>query len=252
MPDRPDQTYPDAPASLIARWQRRRARLALAPGEDLPARDADLARLARQITQVPAPLPANASAHARKAHEIRTELCGLSELAALNGLLISHLRKRRAPRQAGALFHRIWAEHGPQMIAELPGRWLISSAITFGDHGRSPAECSLGRELNVLFSLIKLYEFERMAAGFEPTAPRLKTLHAGPLPLGMPPFALVTGGLDVNLLAPIWQRALDEPVLGPLALALLERLNDDPATLFRRLAILRNRRIANRQKAPPA
>lgn len=237
-------TYPDAPGSVIDRWEKRRQRLTFGPGESLPPRDADLAALAGQVVAAPPPLPPGSSPHARKWHDIRQDMAGQSELAALNALLIAHLRKRRAPRDTAPLFRRIWAEQAQTLIPALPARWLISSAITFGDHGMTEGERSLGREVNVLFSLIKLYEFERLQGGSDPTAARIKRAHPGPLPLQMEPFSLLTGGLDVNLLAPIWARAEAEPVIGPLVLALLDRLNAEPGVIFRRLATLRGRRAA--------
>ncbi|HMO73617.1 MAG TPA: hypothetical protein PKC84_18600 [Paracoccaceae bacterium] len=235
-------TYPDAPASLIGRWETRRRRLGLGADETFPPVDPDLAHLAGVPAAPPVALPGDASPHARKVAELRTVLAGHSELAVLNALAIAHLRKRHAPRGTAALFRRIWTEQAPHLIAELPGRWLISSAITFADHGASEGERRLGAELNVLFSLIKLYEFERAQMGFDPAAAHRRRPHPGPLPLGMPPFALAAGGLDINLLAPIWARAEAEPVLGPLACALLQRLNADPGNLFRRLSALRARR----------
>jgi hypothetical protein len=246
----PALTYPDAPGSLIARWEKRRQRLTFGPDESLPPRDVDLAPLAGRVVAPPAPLPDGSSPHARKWHDIRQELAGRSELAALNAILIAHLRKRRAPRDAAPLFRRIWAEQAGALIAELSARWLISSAITFGDHGMTEGERSLGREVNVLFSLIKLYEFERLQGGSDPTGARMKRAHPGPLPLQMEPFSLLTGGLDVNLLAPIWARAEAEPVMGPLVLALLDRLNAEPGVIFRRLAALRGRRAARVAASP--
>ena len=98
-----EPTYPDAPESLIATWNIRRRPLALAEGEALPPLEVDLAAL--KAARVPAAedLPRPASAHAVKRHEIRSELAGFSELAALNALLIAHLRKKRFPRHAPRL-----------------------------------------------------------------------------------------------------------------------------------------------------
>jgi hypothetical protein len=64
-----------------------------------------------------------------------------------------------------------------------------------------------------------------------------------PLPMGMQRFGLRGGGLDRNLLAPIWQEAQQEPVAGPLACHLLDRLNADPRTLFRRIRKMREARL---------
>lgn len=242
----PVLTYPGAPETLIALWDKRRGRLGFADGEALPAPDADLAALARTVAAAAEPLPKGASGHATKAHALRLELQGYSELAVLHAVLVSHLRKRRQPRVAAPLFLRIWAEHGPQLITELPPRWLISAAITFGDHGTTPAQRLLGHELNVLFSLMKLYEFERLHSGQTPDAPFRRKRVGAPLPMGMEPFALATGGLDINLLAPIWARAVKVPVLGPLACHLLERLNAEPGGVFRRIGVMRAELAAKR------
>ncbi len=239
-------TYPGAPETMIALWEKRRGRLGFAEGEALPAPDVDLASLARTPAAPPGRLANGASAHASKAHALREELQGLSELAVLHAVLVSHLRKRRQPRVAAPLFLRMWAEEGPTLMAELPLRWLISAAITFGQHGATPGQRLLGSELNVLFSLMKLYEFERLHSGQTPDAPFRRKRADASLPMGMEPFALASGGLDINLLAPMWQRAEKMPVLGPLACDLLERLNADPGGVFRRIGVMRAEQAAKR------
>lgn len=245
-------TYPGAPESLIGLWEKRRGPLAFGPGEAWPEGDLAGLLMARVPDPLP-PLPPGASGHATKEHEIAAEFPGKPVLYVLHGLLIAHLRKRRAPKGTGDLFRRLWTEKAGVLIEGLPTRWLISAAITFGEHGVTEGERTLGRELSVLFSLMKLYEFERLFSG---TAPDVAFAPKGrakaPLPMDMEPFSLMSGGLDVNLLAPIWARAQGEPVLGPLALALLDRLNADPGTLFRRLAAMRSARgqqIARRAAA---
>ncbi|AMY69460.1 hypothetical protein [Frigidibacter mobilis] len=241
------QTYPGGSEALIALWQQRRGALGMAAGETLPL-EADLAALARQPlpTELP-PLPQKGSAYAKKRRQLLAELAGQSELALLNALCIAHLRRRRFPPEAPLLFHRIWEEQGDSLRGTLSTRWLISSIITFADHGRTEPQRRLGTSMNVLFSLMKLYEYERLHSRFEPDrafglAPRAK----GPLPMGMPGFSLMSGELDVNLLAPIWAEALEVPVAGPLACQLLERLNGDSGTLFRRLATMRDKLRARR------
>jgi hypothetical protein len=248
-----DPTYPDAPDSLIATWNLRRRPLALAEGEALPPLEVDLAAL--KAARVPAGevLARPASAHAVKRHEIRGELAGFSELAALNALLIAHLRKKRFPRHAPRLFRRLWQEEADALLAELPARWLISSVITFGDHGWNEGQRRVGLAMNVLFSLMKLYEFERLYSGLPPD--RAHPLRRSPgtaLPLDMPSFSLLSGGLDINLLAQIWDMAQAEPVAGRIACHLLQQLNDDPRSLFRRIGLMREDLRARRAaKAAP-
>ncbi len=241
----PDPVYPDAPASLIAQWQGRRTRMGFGPGEELPDLDIDMGALA--LAKVPASLPPlapHAGHHARKVREIAPEFAGQPTLYLLHGVTIAHLRKRRWPKHAPALFRKMWEEQ-PECLLRLPARWLISAAITFGEHGKTEGERTLGREFNILFSVMKLYEFERLLSGTAPEDPFPSgRRHPGPLPLGMEPFSLTSGGLDINLLAPLWLRAVDEPVLGPLALTLMDRLNLDHGTIFGRLQKMRARKAA--------
>lgn len=249
-----EPTWPDAPAGLIATWNVRRRGLAFAPGEALPPLDVDLKALLAARVPEGEPLPRPASAHAVKRHEVRGELAGFTELAALNALLIAHLRKKRFPRHAPRLFRRIWAEEAEALLAELPARWLVSSVITFGDHGWNEGQRRVGLAMNVLFSTIKLYEFERLAAGLPADRPHpLRRLRGQTLPLDLPGFSLLSGGLDVNLLAQIWQMAEAEPVAGRIACRLLEQLNADPRGLFRRLKTMRaDLRTRRAEKAAPA
>lgn len=235
-----EPTYPDAPDSLIATWNIRRRALAFAPGEALPPLEVDLATL--RAARVPAGevLQRPASAHAIKRHEIRTELAGFTELAALNALLIAHLRKKRFPRHTPRLFRRLWQEEADALLAELPARWLISSVITFGEHGWNEGQRRVGLAMNVLFSLMKLYEFERLYSGLPPDrAHPIRRTPGTALPLDMPGFSLLSGGLDINLLAQIWEMAREEPVAGRIACHLLQKLNDDPRSLFRRIGLMR-------------
>lgn len=242
----PALTYPDAPWGVIDRWNSRRGPVVYGRREALPPLDIDLAALAVQKVPEAETRPAHRLSHyKRKLWKLRAELAGKSELAVLNADLIVHLRRASFPEHTPALFRRVWAEQGPVLMDELPTRWLISSVITFGDFGETEAQRRLGLSLNILFSVMKLYEFERLTSGRGPDELfRSKRKRGTQLPLGMPDFGLDRGGLDYNLLAPIWQAALVVPVVGPLALLLLDRLNADPGTLFRRLQGMREGRKA--------
>ena len=238
-----DPTYPDAPDSLIATWNIRRRALSFAEGETLPPLDVDLKALltAKVPSDEPEPAPRPASGNATKRHEIRRELAGFSELAALNALLIAHLRKKRFPRHAPRLFRRIWQEEPDALLAELPPRWLISSVITFGDHGWNEGQRRVGLSMNMLFSLMKLFEFERLYSGLPPDrAHPIRRTPRTALPMDMPSFSLLSGGLDINLLAQIWGMAKEEPVAGRIACHLLQQLNEDPRSLFRRIGLMRD------------
>lgn len=244
-------TYPDAPVSLIAQWEGRRDGLTFGPGEALPDINCDLAAMAADVVPRRLPrLPPDAGRHARKEYDLAPEFAGQSALLLLHGLTIAHLRKRAFPPHTPALFRRIWVEQAPVLLAGLSTRWLISAVITFGDHGATEAERALGREMNMMFSLMKLYEFERLHSGRAPHEVfRPANRSDAAMPLQMEPFSLVSGGLDVNLLAPLWVRAQATPVLGPVALQLFDRINADPGTIFARLQKMRARK-ARRQAQP--
>jgi hypothetical protein len=247
--DPPELTYPGAPETVIARWMERRAPVIYGKGDVLPDLDVDLAALAATMIPLEEPVPeGRTSPYRRKLWDLRRNLAGNSELALLNANLIVHLRREFYPDHVPALFLRIWKEHGPDLMPTLPGRWLISSVITFGDIGETEAQRRIGLALNVLFSTMKLYEVERNFSGLPSSALFRRPRMASPvLPLGMTRFGFRRGGLDFNLLAPIWKEALAEPVVGPLACHLLDRLNADPSNIFRRV-----RRMSSAHQPAPA
>lgn len=243
----PDLTYPDGWDAAIARYEARRDPITFAPSEALPPPDCDLVALGATPLPPPGALGPRPSFFARKRHALHEELQGGSELALLHALLITCLRKRAWPEHAPALFHRLWREEPALLLEQLSTRWLISAVITFADHGLTEGERSLGQSFKVLFSLLKLTEFERLYSGLEPGQPfRLGKRVKVPLPMEIEPFALRDGGLDINLLAPLVQQARGQPVPGPLALALLDRLNADPGTVFRRLGRMRETLLARK------
>lgn len=242
--------------AVIAQYEARRAPMEPEDGFALPAPDIDLGPLTHARVTPPGEDPRHAppfrSALQRKWFQIREELTGASELAALNALLIAHLRKRSAPEGAAALFQRLWAEQGAHLLEELDPRWLVSSVTTFGDHGATPVQRSVGLALTVLFGMMKLYETERLYSGTAPDKPfALDRKAPGALPMQMNSYSLVNGGLDVNLLARLWQEAEGDAVIRPLAHDLLDRLIHDPQTLFRRLRVM-SRRKQRREKGTAA
>ncbi|MEO9782531.1 MAG: hypothetical protein ABJH07_12210 [Sedimentitalea sp.] len=237
--DQRDPTYDGGLAAMLERYNARRKPynpVAVA----LPPLDADLDALAAQIVtevdlnvQVP-------TRWARKKARIAKEFSGKSQLALLNALLISNLRKYSAPDHAPALFHRLWREQHEHLIEQLDLRWKVSSVMTFADHGGSDVQRQVGQALRMLFSMMKLYEFERLFSGVAPNQPYpvKQRLHTA-LPLEMEDFSIRKGGLDVNIFAPVWELALTDPVIGPLADHLMQELNRDPANIFRRLKLMR-------------
>ena len=236
-------TYPGGFDAVLAQMDKRRAPLVLAPGEALPPLDCDLAALRAARVDPEAPEVAGSdSTHARKLRDLSRELAGKSGLCLLNALLIAHLRKEDQPPHAAALFQRLWAEEGAHLLANLDARWLVSSITTFGEHGATEVQRRCGLSLTVLFSMMKLYETERLFSGLPPErAHPWDTRITAPLPLEMDAYSVPSGGLDVNMLGRLWRDAEGDAVIAPLAHHLLDLLNDDPRTLFRRLATMKAR-----------
>lgn len=233
-----DQTFEGGIASLLPIYQNRRARLT---GADLPPLDVDFRALAAlPLPPQTLPRPEGLTRVEKKRHMLLGELQGHSELALLHGLLIAHLRKHSYPRHAPALFLRLWREEQAWLIANLPLRWLISAIITFADHGAAEGDRRIGQSLNMLFSLMKLYEAERCYSGLPPQQPfRIQDRNKSPLPMGMQDFSVLKGDLMAHLLAPLWRDAADAPAAGALARHLLDQLNRDDGNLFRRLMLMR-------------
>lgn len=240
-------TYEGGFKAIVARMNARRAPLDFAKGEHLPPLDMDFEPLKSALVQdIPAkdlPRAKNTSGHLRKSLELNGQFIGQPELCKLHGLLIAHLRKEAQPEHTMALFTRMWAEEHAFLIAHLDPRWLVSAITTFGDQGKTEVQRRVGQSMTVLFSTMKLYESERLYSGLAPQqAFKLKRLVRRQLPLNMDRFALMDGGLDVNMLGRIWMDAQDDPVIAPLAHHVLDLLNQDDGTVFRRLAVLRGRK----------
>jgi len=164
-----DGTFPGGIRTLLPQYQKRRSLLTHHAGEELAPLDVDFAPLAK--TALPPqenPRPEGLSRVAKKRHMLLGELYGQTELALLHGLLVSHLRKHTYPDHAPALFRRLWAEQEEWLIDNLPTRWLISAVITFAEHGATESDRKLAQSLNILFSLMKIYEAERCFSGAPP------------------------------------------------------------------------------------
>jgi hypothetical protein len=249
-------TYPGGIDAILSQYEGRRDGFSYAPGEALPVPDVDLAALEHRLVANPKDdaryRPPFRSSFQRKCFALREELQGLSELVFLNGLLIAHLRKRDFPDHAPALFHRLWAEHGTHLLHHLDARWLVSAVTTFGDHGLTPVQRSTGLAMTALFGMMKLYESERLYSGRPPERPFTLEKVNSKLPLQMDAYSLTNGGLDVNLIGRLWQEAEQDPVIAPLAHHLLDLMIHDDTTLFRRLRIMRKRKLRQKEaKAAP-
>ena len=232
----------------MQRARMRRAPMSMEDGEDLPGLDADLHAMRTELT-IAEPLKSDSS-FAKKTRQLQQEFEGQPQLCWLNGFVIANLRKEDQPDHAVELFQKIWAEHSEFLLQWLPLRWLVSSITTFGDKGVNEAQRSLGRSMTMLFGMIKLYEFERLYTGKKPVVPH-STDHKinTALPLDIPSYSLKGGVLDVALLTRLWADSDKDPVIEPLAKHLLNAINDDPGTLFRRLQVMSGERKATLAQA---
>ena len=239
-------TYAGGAEEIIARWMKRRSPFHMAGDSFDPA--LKLGPLKARLLSGPAVEPQGKhGTFALKSSMIAPEFAGLSELSFLNARLIALLRRAEPPAEAAPLFRRIWAEESEHLLTQLDLRWQVSSAMTFADHGIAGPEQTLGASLKMLFGLIKLYEFERLFTGLAPDEPhRFGKRSSAAMPLAMDQYSLNHGGLDLALLAPLYLLAEDAPVLKPLALSLLEALNSEDGTVFRRLSVMKERRAKAR------
>ncbi|SIS70712.1 Glycosyl transferase family 2 [Roseivivax lentus] len=249
-------SYPGGIDAVLTQMEGRREPLSHAEGEGLPPLDIDLKALKKAIVPNPADDPAEQppfrSSYHRKRFALRQEFTGKSELACLHGLLVAHLRKRAWPDHAPALFRRLWAEEADFLLAALDARWQVSAVTTFGDHGAGAEERAVGLALSTLFGAMKLYETERLFSGRPPEAAfALDDKVKAPLPMQMDAYALGSGGLDVNMLGRLWQEADAAPVIRPLARNLIEALIEDPATIFRRLQVMKARKARRKDADAP-
>ena len=64
--------------------------------------------------------------------------------------------------------------------------------------------------------------------------------------MGMKDFSVLNGDLEAHLLAPLWRDAPSAPAICNLVHLLLERLNQDDGTVFRRFAKMRETATATR------
>jgi hypothetical protein len=233
-----DTPYKNGFSTIVEQWQSRREPL---KGADkwLPSANCDLQVLAETLVTEQSD---GGVGYRFKKKQVSGEFIGKSDLCLLTACLIAVLRKREWPDHAPDLFCRIWAEHSDHLLDGLDWRWKVSATTTFGDHGQTEEQRRLGQSLSVMFGMMKLYESERLFTGSAPTeAFKRGNRRDAELPLGMDSYSIRNGGLDVNLLAPLWKQALDEPVMGALAQDLLTKLIGSDDTVFARFAEMRRR-----------
>ncbi len=158
---------------------------------------------------------------------LRNRLAGRREIELHNAIAISYLRRKtRHADHAKALFFRIWDEKGPDLIDEMSTRWIISTLMTFADHGRTEAERTCGALGYAYGALIVSAETERCYwdDSTDPEISRTSPDHQRFGLNGSPAFELGTSNHLINLNAFVYDHALRTPVVGPILEKLMMRV----------------------------
>lgn len=168
---------------------------------------------------------------------LREAMQGRSGLEWLNAVCIAYLR-RKSPHghHARMLFLRLWSEEGETLALEMSPRWLISSLMTFYDHGETEAQRMSGATGFFLGSMLKIGEVERELMGHGPDA--LYVRRSAPSPLrsldGMDGFAVGNADIMRNTLSLACEIATRDAVAGPALFALLLSIREG-RTVFTRM-----------------
>ena len=90
---------------------------------------------------------------------------GRSYLSLYHAATIVLIRRELLWPEARQLFFEIWDRNQEDLLTELNGRWLVSAADTFADHGRDTTERALGFAATLFANALKAYESERLLYG---------------------------------------------------------------------------------------
>jgi hypothetical protein len=162
---------------------------------------------------------------------------GKSTLIYLNALCIAYLRRRSLHTEhAKSLFVRLWREHGEFLAKEISTRWMLSTLMTFMDHGETEAQRLVGAVGIGFGNSVKIYEWEQTQRGgfageFDLSAGVGKKVE------GVPDIGRISlGNADIfrNMLASYVDLSLREPVAGRVLITFLIRLHS-AETIFTRL-----------------
>ncbi|MEI4473159.1 hypothetical protein [Frigidibacter sp. MR17.24] len=168
--------------------------------------------------------------------KLQVQFAGRPEILVLHALAISYLRRRTPHTEtAQILFHRLWAEEGAFLRAQLNARWKISALQTFHDHAETEGQALVGAVGFTFMNLIKVYEAERSLV-------RRTVPAGGDGSLRTPGFPGLGGfcpGDDIlrNITALVLSVAGTDPVAGPILEDLLAEVARRD-TVFARLDAL--------------
>ena len=163
-------------------------------------------------------------------------LRGKSQLAKLNALSISYLRRDTSHTdKARQLFHRVWTEYGYLLVNELTTRWLISTLQTFLDHGQNEAQRNIGACGYFYSNVMKIYEGERAIEGHEQDETYENASPQTPNKFnGLDRYSVGGTDLLLNTNARALNLAMDDDVAGLVLIELLLRVKAS-ANVFTRM-----------------
>ncbi len=233
-----EDLYKGGFAGLLRKQEKRQRRFDGVEGV-LPAANIDLAPLFDRITPAPPSSHEDAPRYTaqKKWLELWAEFEGKPEILHLHAMLIAISRRDDPPQVAVTLFHRLWSEHGQQLVKLLNTRWMISAATSFSDIGRTGDARACGMALSIMFDMMKLHDSERRISGqpgrtpFRPERGRKRF----PVAFGLDPYSLKGGDLDKIMLARIWQLCERDTTIRPLGFAMLRMVMSEPRSIFGRV-----------------
>ena len=204
----------------------------------LPSVDCDLSAIRNQkVERADFSTSVGRTDMSNHALRMRNWFSGKSELVYINALCIAYLRRRTAyTERARELFMRLWSEQGEFLAENLSTRWLLSSLMTFMDHGETDQQRVIGAVGIAFGNSVKIYEWERVArGGFAKDFDFENDVETGleGVP-GIGRLSIANADIFRNMLATYVDLALRDPVAGRVLITLLIRLHGAD-TVFRRL-----------------
>lgn len=249
----PDQIIPGGMETILTYFDMRESRYRNIQSV-VPRGHVDFqAMTTKRLPDSDAPIKRRHTQNARvKYEDLCIEFAGQPELLAFHALIMALLRRRNCPPRIKKLFFRMWREEGAFLAAQLPVRWLVSSATTFAEIGATPEQRLAGNSFSLVFDLIKLHDSERRLSGqpnplpFPLNAPDDRY----PLAFDLDPYSMPDGDLEITLLMRLKKLAEADEVFQPLGARLLTLLMTDNRTVFARIQSYKapNLRRGNRGK----
>jgi hypothetical protein len=204
----------------------------------LPAIDCDLSAMrAQKVSCVQFNAETPRTDMANHALRLQNWFVGKSELVYINALCIAYLRRRSIHAEhAQSLFMRLWREEGEFLSEAVSSRWMLSSLMTFMDHGETETQRLIGAVGTSFGNSVKIYEWEQTARGsfsddFD-LAEGLAKKVEGVSNIGR--ISIANADIFRNMLASYVDLALRDPVAGRVLITFLIRIHG-ANTIFSRL-----------------